>query len=101
MRHFITYLFLGLLLFPMAEKGLHAFEHEENEHCVETEETHLHERHHDCSLCDFNFEPLYSTGLNPEIIPFSKPTDVLFTFISYFSVRNHFYFSLRAPPAIG
>jgi hypothetical protein len=101
MRHFITYLFLGLLLFPMTEKVLHAFEHDENEHCIETEATHLHERHHDCSLCDFNFEPLHSCELNSEIIPFSKPTEAEYHFISFVSLRNHFYFSLRAPPAIG
>lgn len=101
MRHFITYLFLGLLLFPMTEKGLHAFDHEENEHCVETEETHLHERHHDCSLCDFNIEPVHSSELNSEIIPFSKPTEIVFQYKSFVSVRSHYYFSLRAPPAIG
>lgn len=43
---------LFLLLFPIAEKALHAFEHHDDLHCAITDK-HFHEQEHECSICDF------------------------------------------------
>lgn len=101
LRLFFTYFTLLLFLFPMIEKGIHAFEHEEEEHCAAYEETHLHEKHHDCQLCDYNLEPAQKNNYDFSIIPFSKIVSFEFYIISFFVETSIYYFSLRAPPAIG
>ncbi len=99
-RQFITYFTLLLFLFPMIEQGIHAFGHEEEEHCAEYEETHLHEKHHDCKLCDFNVEPLigYNSDLKNIHLTFYFEFD--FNYHSFSDSFTHHFFSLRAPPKL-
>ncbi len=41
-----------LLLFPMVERQIHAFEHIADKHCTANEK-HFHEQEHHCTICDF------------------------------------------------
>lgn len=97
----ITSFLLIAFLFPLLEKGFHALEHEEEEHCAAYEETHLHEKHHDCQLCDYNLEPAQKNTIDFNIIPYSKIVSFEFFNVSFFVETSIYYFSLRAPPAIG
>ncbi len=51
-KKYLAVLFLFLLLFPLTEKALHAFEHHDDIHCSITDK-HFHEQEHECSICDF------------------------------------------------
>jgi len=61
-KHFKKYFsvfFLALLLFPMVEKQVHAYEHRDDIHCSATDK-HFHTLEHSCSICDYT-----STDSNP------------------------------------
>jgi hypothetical protein len=49
---FLSSFFLVLLLFPMVEKEIHAFEHKDDVHCMSSEK-HFHAMEHHCSICDY------------------------------------------------
>lgn len=51
-KKYLSLFFLFLFLFPMAEKGIHAFEHQSDLHCSAADK-HFHTLEHTCSLCDF------------------------------------------------
>jgi len=63
MQHIKKYLSLFclvLFLFPLVEKNVHAFEHQDEIHCNATDK-HFHELEHTCSLCDFTITESYLT----------------------------------------
>lgn len=43
---------LGLFLFPLVEKELHAWEHADDFHC-NSSVAHIHQHEHSCNLCDY------------------------------------------------
>lgn len=43
---------LGLFLFPLVEKEIHALEHVDEFHCTSTV-AHIHQHEHSCDLCDY------------------------------------------------
>lgn len=101
LRLFFTYFTLLLFLFPMIEKGIHAFEHEEEEHCAEYEETHLHEKHHECILCDYQVEPVVEWSSDFQLVNVIKITQQVYSYLNFKKESTRFYFSLRAPPVLG
>lgn len=100
LRIVYTYGLLLLFLFPTLEKGIHALEHEEEEHCAAYEETHLHEKHHNCNLCDYNVEPLSAFSSYAIIEHYTTFFEFSFSYLSFSESFTHYYFSLRAPPQL-
>ena len=96
----VVSILLVVFLFPLAEKGIHAFEHEEEEHCATYEDIHLHEKHHDCHICDYNLEPAQKTSIDFKLVNSSKSLKIDFLFESILIETSLYYFSLRAPPVI-
>jgi hypothetical protein len=96
----VVSLLLLLFLFPLVEKGIHAFEHEDEEDCLAYEDIHLHEKHHDCKLCDYNIEPAQKTPIDFKLVTSSKSLKIDFLFESILIETSLYYFSLRAPPVI-
>ena len=97
-KQFITFFFLFLLLFPLAEKAIHALEHHDEVQCTITDK-HFHEQEHECSICDFTITD--SNGLPYNDVKFVS-TSQLCTFQEFIqSVNIPFAFSdlpSRAPP---
>lgn len=74
LKKYFSILFLVLFIFPGVQKALHAFEHQDEEHCTSTDK-HFHELEHTCSVCDHTL---------PDTNP---PTESLFSIVvSEFSV---------------
>jgi len=51
-KKYYSLFFLFLLLFPMVEKQVHAFEHRDDIHCSATDK-HFHALEHNCAVCDY------------------------------------------------
>ncbi len=94
----VSFVFLFLLLFPIVEKGIHALEHHNINHCTITDK-HFHQQEHTCSICNFtitgpNSLPssdavlIISTG-NFLFQPFTPSANISFAFSNLPS---------RAPP---
>lgn len=97
-KKYLSFFFLFLLLFPIAEVGLHASEHQKDLHCTATEK-HFHPLEHSCSICDFTITD--SNSLPDTKVQFDLPSQD-FTFLTLTeSVTLTFLFSnlpARAPP---
>lgn len=97
-KKYISFFFLFLLLFPVAEKGIHALEHHNNNHCSITDK-HFHQQEHACSICDFTITDSNSlpetdvafivSSQNFRFLPFSQSVNIPFAFANLPS---------RAPP---
>lgn len=96
----IPIFFLFLLLFPIVEKAVHAFEHHDETQCAITDK-HFHEQEHECSICDFTLLDSNSFQKNEvaflvsvqnfSFLPFSQNLDVPFR---YYNLPS------RGPPTI-
>lgn len=100
LKKYLPFIFLFLLLFPIAEKALHALEHRSNRHCTITDK-HFHQQEHSCSICDFTVTD--SNGLPETDIAFiNSSQEFLFQPFTQ-SVNIPFAFSnlpSRAPPTV-
>ena len=94
---------LGLLIFltPYTLVSIHSFEHKDNFHCSATTESHLHQLHHHCYLCDFEFPVLIQTSLQPVAAETGRTSILKITPFEFFpgNLCNHNIF-LRAPPSV-
>lgn len=97
-KKYFVYFFLFLLLFPLAEKGVHALEHHDEVHCTITDK-HFHEQEHECSICDFTISD--NNNLPSDEIAFVL-TSQIFSFQEFIlEITIPFSFSnlpSRAPP---
>jgi hypothetical protein len=97
---YFSVFFLILFLFSLVEKQAHAFQHQNDSHCLATDK-HFHNVEHNCSICDFT-----STDSNTS-------TENDFTFIissSEFSynafqqntnsLKSFHHLPSRAPPVV-
>jgi len=94
-------LMFALLLFPMAEKTLHDFEHFNDKHCG-IKEVHYCKTEHLCPICDYVFSSSTAPPKTQEQISvFSSEIDPL-TPVLVFNTKlsPKFRLSLRGPPAI-
>lgn len=75
-------------------------EHSEDEHCAEHELMHLHEKDHDCTICDFTFEK--TTTLNWEYASIAETPALphYFLYFSFYQPEAEIHFSHRGPPAL-
>lgn len=62
-KKYFSFLFLFLFLFPIVEKQIHAFEHNNDLHCAATDK-HFHSSEHTCSICDFTSTDSNSSAEN-------------------------------------
>jgi hypothetical protein len=99
-KKYLSLFFLLLFLFPMAEKGWHAFEHQADEHCEATDK-HFHKQGHSCSLCDFTItdsnypaEKEYSLIITVQPFLFRSPAESVNTPSAFQSLPA------RAPPVV-
>lgn len=88
-KKYISLFFLFLLVFPLAEKGVHAFEHHDEVHCTITDQ-HFHELEQECSIC--NFTVIDSSGI--------PHTDVKFIDASKSISYQEFIQSVNIPYAL-
>ena len=99
LKKYLSFFFLFLLLFPIAEKGVHAFEHHDEVHCTITDK-HFHELEQECSICDFTL--IDANGLPNSEVKFI-PSTHSFSFQEYIQrVSIPYAFSnlpSRAPPS--
>lgn len=86
LKKYLSFFFLFLLLFPLAEKGVHAFEHHDEVHCTITDK-HFHELEQECSICDFTI--IDSNGI--------PNTDVKFISVSQSNTFQEFIQSVKIP----
>jgi hypothetical protein len=97
-KRYLSFFFLFLLLFPLAEVGIHDFQHRDDKHCSSTQK-HFHKQEHNCSLCDYTFS---SSGAFAEyrsdIVLISLP--VYYSSITPTGILSpvDYLFSPRAPP---
>jgi hypothetical protein len=62
-KRFLAVFLLGLFLFPLVEKQVHAFEHADEFHCNSTDQ-HFHDVEHSCSICDYTFSDSNPTAVS-------------------------------------
>lgn len=100
LKHCLGILLLAVFLFPQVEKSLHAFEHEDEIHCTETE-THFHEAGDHCSICDYELTQLFSFSpsflLNSNTICISHQVAEV---VSQCKKQQQRTVALRGPPYI-
>ena len=96
----LSVFFLFLFLFPMAEKGAHAFKHQSDIHCDATDK-HFHTLEHTCSLCDFTItDSNYPTQNNHQLIV-STQQFLFHPFVESVNTPNAFQnIPARAPPIV-
>lgn len=89
-----------LILFPMVEKQVHAFEHLNEKHCTANEK-HFHEQEHHCTVCDFTLTnavgvdaSAYQYVSSFKEIPYSLFIESTITVGTYIDIPA------RAPPVI-
>lgn len=51
----LAFLFLSVFLIPNIGESIHQFQMEHVHTCKEDGKFHIHEIHHHCQLCDYNF----------------------------------------------
>lgn len=92
-------LLLALLLFPVAEKVQHDFEHLNDAHCGITEK-HFCEAEHTCDICDYVFSTCAGAPKTQEQIHLFLNYENEFTkFVSSDVITSSkFRISLRGPP---
>ena len=98
LNKYLPFVFLFLLLFPIAEKGLHTLEHHKNKHCTITDK-HFHEQEHACSICDFTITDSNNTPNSDIVFIVSSQSFSFSSFIE--SINIPYAFSnlpSRAPP---
>lgn len=99
-KSYISILFLALLLFPLAEKGLHLLEHDHDELC-NTKGLHFCNLEHSCHVCDYVFSASSTPPNNQNrvnIVPPLADYSILFV-VSHTTTSLKYTLSLRGPPA--
>lgn len=83
----------------MVEKGIHAVGHEEDVHCEAIDTTHLHTKHHTCSICDYSNDEFAEILFFATTIQGKNTEGFEFNFTNpLFTVSVDLY-SLKSPPA--
>ncbi len=99
-RQLLSCFLLLLFLFPLAEKEFHALEHGGDEHCAEHELMHLHEKEHDCTICDYTFEKTAEFSFVSFQIHFTTFFTSPIVYRSYLASKEFSFYSHRGPPAL-
>lgn len=98
-RSYISMFLLALLLFPIAEKVKHDFEHIDDTHCGITEK-HFCKAEHTCDICDYVFSSYTGSPKTQEQFQLFLSADNEFkTFVTSTIITSFkFRISLRGPP---
>ncbi len=99
LKKLLSIFFLLAFVIPTFEKGIHAFEHEDDFHCVSSE-FHFHSVEHHCQLCEFTND-VTSSSPSDESRELSFICSEIQNQSLSFLLPKHFvvFASLRAPPA--
>ena len=98
-KGFTLIFWLIVFLFPMVEKGIQAVGHEEDVHCEAIDTTHLHTKHHTCSICDYSNDEFASTQFFETTLEEKSVQGPLFTFTNRLFAVSVDLYSLKSPPA--
>ncbi len=97
----LAFLFLSVFLIPNIGESIHQFQMEHVHTCKEDGKFHIHEIHHHCQLCDYNFiaggEKIESVFLKKQ-----EPNNIKHS-LSYFEFTLNLFENknlLRGPPQI-
>lgn len=95
---------LGLvltLLFPIAFKFAHVFEHHKHEICTGESSTHIHKVDLDCEFQKFQLNTNFNISHAVfELFQIKKETSKILSQYSFLSKYQRLHFSLRGPPSL-
>ena len=97
-----SYIFLlALLLFPLANKVVHQFEHFNSPHC-NTKQLHFCDTEHTCKYCDYIFSKLPSFTPPPQQFNLNITVQTVVILLLFVFVKPKtslkYRLSLRGPP---